>query len=734
MINLYRKNEVNFKHNQFVLNECKTCDITEEINSTYEITLEYPLNDSKDIAKEFVNEAFVKVPSYDDREPQLFVIRRAKPNIENNIVNCYAQAISFAKLDNNVVLDVNVVGKTRKQATQQLLSGTINQHRFIVGNNDTNATTKDIRVLRYSALTALKGDKNSILTTYGGELIPNNFTIDFVDQRGKDNGITVSYAKNITGAELTLEDIEKITEIIPVGSNDLMLPEKSVKAYNFDSNNPFTKVIEFNDIAVVDAEYDENGNCTNSDKVCTQEQAYELLRQACRDKFNIEKVNEVKFNLTLNFIELADCIDFEGNDYSEIQSKRVAIGDTIKVNIKPLNVNLKGRIYKITRDAITGRLKSAEIGYKKSNIISTINQAKQNIAATNKKVDITKKELKEDINKKTSDLETKMEKSDSDILLEVRNNKRDTDTKIEVADANILLEVRNNKSNTDTAIQLLDGEIDQRVTIGEFGTYRTQTAAEISEKVTNSVFSSYRSETANKIDQKVSRGNDFYTQIEESSDAIIETIHGATENKMILNSNGLRVVRGGFVFEDNNGDEILKAYASGGIQIGDDGWSQSYAMEHIYFGRKQLINYFMLSNININDELQMNGYNIYTDGTIYTVDLEVTGSKHCMQYTKNYGKRLINAYETADYYFGDIGSGKIENGECLIAIEPIFQECVNTDIEYHVFTQVYNGSISKIERYPNYFIVHGEEDTMFSWELKAKRKGFEANRLEVSKN
>ncbi|MBS5884842.1 hypothetical protein, partial [Clostridium sp.] len=35
-----------------------------------------------------------------------------------------------------------------------------------------------------------------------------------------------------------------------------------------------------------------------------------------------------------------------------------------------------------------------------------------------------------------------------------------------------------------------------------------------------------------------------------------------------------------------------------------------------------------------------------------------------------------------------------------------------------------------IERYKNYFIVHGEDNTEFSWELKAKRIGYENVRLD----
>lgn len=115
-----------------------------------------------------------------------------------------------------------------------------------------------------------------------------------------------------------------------------------------------------------------------------------------------------------------------------------------------------------------------------------------------------------------------------------------------------------------------------------------------------------------------------------------------------------------------------------------------------------------------------------------TGDFSVGGSKNSLQETKSYGERLINAYETAEYYFGDIGSGVINaEGECIVWIDDILQECINTWCEYHVFTQVYNGSINKIERYKDYFIVYGVAGTSFGWELKAKRLGYENVRLDT---
>lgn len=132
--------------------------------------------------------------------------------------------------------------------------------------------------------------------------------------------------------------------------------------------------------------------------------------------------------------------------------------------------------------------------------------------------------------------------------------------------------------------------------------------------------------------------------------------------------------------------------------------------------------------------LKNNDKNLYTygSGLVVNGNLQVTGSKNCLQATKNYGERLINAYETTECYYGDLGFGKINSdGECVVYIDDIFQECVNTNIQYHVFTQAYNGVINSIERHNTHFIVKGAVGTEFSWEVKAKRINHENSRLDV---
>lgn len=127
------------------------------------------------------------------------------------------------------------------------------------------------------------------------------------------------------------------------------------------------------------------------------------------------------------------------------------------------------------------------------------------------------------------------------------------------------------------------------------------------------------------------------------------------------------------------------------------------------------------------------GNQITLDATNVTImrNFRVTGSKNAVHVTRD-GVRSTPAYETAESYLGDIGEASTgENCEIEIPIEGLFSDTVNTDIPYQVFLSAYGDShvwVSK--RTPFSFTVNSERpNTKFTWEIKAKRRGFEHERL-----
>lgn len=97
------------------------------------------------------------------------------------------------------------------------------------------------------------------------------------------------------------------------------------------------------------------------------------------------------------------------------------------------------------------------------------------------------------------------------------------------------------------------------------------------------------------------------------------------------------------------------------------------------------------------------------------------------------GEKAINAYETAEYYFGDISKANTGTSKRIkILIDPLFLETINTSIDYHVFVSSYGDGYAWIsEMKEDYFVIESNVPNLpVSYEIKAKRKQYENVRLD----
>ena len=120
------------------------------------------------------------------------------------------------------------------------------------------------------------------------------------------------------------------------------------------------------------------------------------------------------------------------------------------------------------------------------------------------------------------------------------------------------------------------------------------------------------------------------------------------------------------------------------------------------------------------------------DKVVIFQDFTVQGTKNRLVKTKNYGNRLQYCYETATPYFGDIGTGVLnEDGECYISIDDIFSETVSQTTKYSVFLQKEGqGDIWVDSKEPTFFVAKGTPGLPFSWEIKAIQKDYKQTRLQ----
>lgn len=131
------------------------------------------------------------------------------------------------------------------------------------------------------------------------------------------------------------------------------------------------------------------------------------------------------------------------------------------------------------------------------------------------------------------------------------------------------------------------------------------------------------------------------------------------------------------------------------------------------------------NQINVQFAGDGSGFNIHGNFNVY-------GAKNSAVKTSQ-GDVAVSAYETAEYYFGDIGEGQTDsNGVAYVGIEKLFNETVNTSIPYQVFITAYGpGNVWVEQRKQDRFMVKSSQPNIkFGWEIKAKRRGYENTRLQ----
>ena len=461
-IKLFDSNETNFKHNKNVLNECTSAYITEDIEGTLELELEYPLFDKKNLSKQLSIGKIIKTHIYDNREDQLFKIRKPTISTSNKSVSIYAQAIGYADLSSNIVLGCHIpAGTTRKQTIGMLLNARQQKIRdYHVGNLDTSTNTNInlgleedtgnvINYLDIDYKNPLKGlldnSENSIYKAYKGELIWNNFELNMVDKRGSDNKFTIRSGKNLQDLEKEISDMDDdfATALIMCSSDGLYLPNNEIiyssLADKYDRYH--YKVVKCDDVSLEDLITE---NSSDADIEKAKSIVYEQLRERAKKYFD-EGMAELLGSYTINFLELAKSEEYK--DYAELT--HCAIGNKVTTIYPELDLKVTTRVTKIKYNVLKDEIEEITVGNIKkditTDIINTSNTANTaKTTATEAKTEVKK------TNKKVKGVVSSIEDLGDEIKLTVK--KEDFGSMIDMHYDEILLAVNNEKNGTDVII------------------------------------------------------------------------------------------------------------------------------------------------------------------------------------------------------------------------------------------------------------------------------------------
>ena len=339
IISVYDSKTVDFDNNGLVvLSDCISCIVEEEINGIYEATIEYPL-DERGKWKYLLEDNIIKV------DGQLFRIYHKVKTLTSMKVN--ARHIYYDLLD-NFLEDVRPTNLSGASALNYILANTQYAHSFTSMGDVGGLNTKYF--VRKNVIEAIMG-KDGIIDTWGGELVRNNFAIQLLGARGLDRGVLVAYGKNVQGIEETLDMDGVCTRLMPIGKDGLLLTEKYIDSpYINNFAHPKIKVIELSDY-----------------------ETEATLRAAAISYMANNKIDIPQFNYKIDFLELSKTEEYK--NYAVLE--RVFLGDTVTIKHSKLNIDLKAKVIKTTKNILSGRIEKIELGSFKPSLATAINNVIQ---------------------------------------------------------------------------------------------------------------------------------------------------------------------------------------------------------------------------------------------------------------------------------------------------------------------------------------------------------------------
>ena len=182
-----------------VLSDCISCEIEQERNGAYELTLEYPITGIH--AEELAYRRIIKAKPNPTDDPQLFRIDRIG-KVMNGVFTCYAKHISYDLSG----YEISSGSANSASAACLLLQNAANGYTITTDKT----ASGNFNITEPSSVRSWFGGKTgSFLDVYGtAEIKYNNFMIQFLLHAGQDRGSTIRYGKNL------LELSQEITDTL----------------------------------------------------------------------------------------------------------------------------------------------------------------------------------------------------------------------------------------------------------------------------------------------------------------------------------------------------------------------------------------------------------------------------------------------------------------------------------------------------------------------------------------
>ncbi|NGT96494.1 peptidoglycan DD-metalloendopeptidase family protein [Clostridium perfringens] len=270
-----------------------------------------------------------------------------------------ARHIFFDLVKHNL-LDTRAVECTGQQALERILEGTkYKGHSDIDRINTCYFCVTNI-------VQAINGENdNSFRNRWGGEMLFDNFDIYINNRIGGDYGVRVNYSRNMEDVNLIIDRDNIVTRAYPRAFDGIMLPEKYIDSQLINKYPLICEdYIDMSDLKLKDP------NTSNDEGFDTEEELYQAMRERMKKLYE-GGIDKPKVSGNVKVAMLENSIEYK--DFKGLVN--IGIGDTVTVNHKDIDIDMKTRAITIEWNLVTKKYENIEFGDVEVNYF-----AKQDIA------------------------------------------------------------------------------------------------------------------------------------------------------------------------------------------------------------------------------------------------------------------------------------------------------------------------------------------------------------------
>lgn len=347
---LYDKSETTFSTMGIgALADAISCTVTEERNGIFELSMTYPADGLR--FSDLVYDNIILAPTNDQSNKnkwQPFRIYSIKQSMAGK-VKVLAEHISYQLKDSTCApFSATGIGS----ALNGLKTNGFGTSRFSFWT-DIVSNSRYSQNIPLATRDCIIGAEGSIIDTYGGELEWDRYTVKIHEKRGKDNGVVVSYGKNLVTMEQEKNISTALTGIYPYYYSDgtlVQLPEKVLQVSNHQFSYPHIKPVDLTD--------------KFEDTVPTTE----ALRNEAKRYITRNALTRPKVSITASFAPLWQTMEYK--DLAALEA--VSLCDYVTVRYQKLDIDVKAEVVKTVFNVLSERYDSISLGDAKQGIDTTV--------------------------------------------------------------------------------------------------------------------------------------------------------------------------------------------------------------------------------------------------------------------------------------------------------------------------------------------------------------------------